>query len=152
MAASAKRRPSWRTTRAWSLALACFAWLLGPPVEPFYRFFFGGGFYENRLQQKGCPYSNLKSGGPRLVGCLLGCSLGWLGLGPLKWGRGVLQHQIHSWIRCSCLASLILYFEKTGLVVSNHVLTCFGPSSLEVRAFRSPCCSRAQRSVSPSFL
>ena len=38
---------------------------LRPQVVPFYRFFFGGGFpYEDRLQRKGYPYSNLSTGGP----------------------------------------------------------------------------------------
>ena len=39
--------------------------LLGFPVGPFYRFFFGGVFpYYNRLQKKGYPYSDLSTGGP----------------------------------------------------------------------------------------
>ena len=33
---------------------------LGPPVVPFCRFFFGGGF-QNRLQKKGFPYSSALS-------------------------------------------------------------------------------------------
>ena len=40
--------------------------ILGSPVVPFYRFFFGGGFpYKNGLQKKiGYPASNLSTGGP----------------------------------------------------------------------------------------
>ena len=47
--------------------------LLGPPVLPLFPLFGGGFPYQNGLQKRGYPYSNLSTGGPSLF---LGCDMG----------------------------------------------------------------------------